>query len=414
MGQFQRKHTDADVARWREILGRHAEVRDALREIGVPKRSVVDVFKRYGEYPGQWLAKPKHKPGARNVTRTPEVPPPDLLDQHAKRNREALLKSERNELLERLAEAEARFRFAERLAAHQEVPPRITRRERASGLREGTAVALLSDCHIEEMVDPRAVANRNEYNLQIAERRMDRFFDGLRWLVEFNRGAWAIRDLVLWFGGDLMTGAIHEELVETNELSPVETVLTLRGWLRRGILHLLEDRKLVRIVIPCNFGNHGRTTQKRRIKTGAQNSFEWMLYEVLKTDFAEEPRVIFEVPRSAHAYVDVYDYTLHFAHGDDVRYWGGVGGLSIPLNKRIPKWDNVKHADFHHVGHFHQLLDLGHTLVNGSLIGYSDFAFSIGADFEPPQQGFYVLDAKRGKANVTPIWVDETGESDAK
>lgn len=385
----------------RSALAQFDDIIVACRALGIPYRTLADNFKKRG-----W-GKPKSYLGSKGARAPRQEGPKDPLERHVSQKRSRVDAATNRELLERLEQAEARFRFAERLSEDQEIPPRVTRRERTSGLREGCAVALLSDCHVEEVVDPRAVANRNEYNLQIAQRRMERYFDGVEWLVRFNRGAWSIRDLVLWLGGDLMTGHIHEELVETNELSPVETVLELRGWLRRGITQLLQDTELERIVIPCSYGNHGRTTSKRRIKTGAQNSFEWMLYQILATDFAEEPRVRFAVPRGAHAYVEVFDYTLHFCHGDDVRYWGGVGGLSIPLGKRIPKWDNVKRSHFHHVGHFHQLLDLGHTLVNGSLIGYTDFAFSIGADYEPPQQGFYMLDSKRGKANVTPIWVDE-------
>lgn len=414
--QFKTKYTADALEQWRRTLGKYDSVSAALAELGVPKRSLHAAFARLDppERPGQWLRTPAHsRKAARRVTQpepgaTPEEPKPkDPLAAHLERKDASATKAELRSVLERLHEAEERFRFAERLAVSQDVPPRITRRERSSGLREGAAVAMLSDCHIEEVVDPRTVAGRNEYNLEIARRRMERFFDGVEWLVRFNRGAWAIRDLVLWFGGDLMTGYIHEELVESNELAPVEAVLELRGWLRRGIKQLLEDRELARIVVPCNYGNHGRTTQKKRIKTGAKNSFEWMLYQVLATDFAEEPRVVFEVAHGEHAYVQVYDWTAHFTHGDSIRYWGGVGGISIPINKRIPRWDNVKRADFHHLGHFHQLTDLGHTLINGSLIGYSEYAFSNGCDYEPPQQGFYVLDAKRGKANVTPIWVEQ-------
>lgn len=411
--QFQTKYTPEVLAHWRSILGKHDSVESALAELGVPARSLHAAFGRLDppERAGQWLRTPAYSraPGQRSK---PARPPQDPLAAHRERKDASATKAELKAVLERLHEAEERFRFAERLSGQQPVPPRITPRETSSGLREGCAVALLSDCHIEETVDPRTVAGRNEYNLAIARLRMERFFDGVEWLVGFNREAWAIRDLVLWLGGDLMTGYIHEELVETNELAPVEAVLELRGWLRRGIAQLLKDRELARIVVPCNFGNHGRTTTKKRIKTGAKNSFEWMLYQVLATDFAEEPRVVFEIAAGEHCYVEAFGRTLHFTHGDSVRYWGGVGGISIPINKRVPRWDNVKRADLHHLGHFHQLTDLGHTMINGSLIGYTDFAFSIGADYEPPQQGFYVLDAKRGKANVTPIWVDESSATE--
>jgi hypothetical protein len=58
------------------------------------------------------------------------------------------------------------------------------------------------------------------------------------------------------------------------------------------------------------------------------------------------------------------------------------------------------------IGHYHQLSDFGRALVNGSLIGYSPYAMSIGASPEPPQQLTMLLDAKRGKAATMPIWLD--------
>jgi hypothetical protein len=330
----------------------------------------------------------------------------DPIREYEHKSREKKFKSEHSDLVERLRDAESRHRFLDSISRPTR-PVRIPRRETKSGIREGTAVVLASDWHVEENVRPESVAGRNTYNLKIAEARAGRFFSGIEWLLGFGRQEFTLRDVILWLGGDLITGYIHEELAEDNSLSPVEAVLFVKRVLTEGIHRLLQDPKLETLTIPCSFGNHGRTTPKRRIKTGAKNSFEWLLYNVLQQDFANEKRVRFVVDQSAHQYVEAYDFNLHFHHGDEVKYGGGIGGLTIPLNKRVFKWDNVRRADYHHVGHFHQLTDLGHTLVNGSLIGYSEYALSIGADYEPPQQGMYVLDSKRGKCMNTPIWVDE-------
>jgi hypothetical protein len=331
----------------------------------------------------------------------------DPLERADAARQESRIRREHKELVERLRDANARNDFLDR-ARRAPDPPAIKRREKLSRLREGTAVALASDWHIEEVVFPECVAGRNAYNLEIAHKRAQRFFEGLRWLTDFSRTGFKLRDLILWLGGDLMTGFIHEELAETNELSPVETVLKLRDWLIVGIRYLLEDKQLECITIPCSFGNHGRTTPKRRIKTGAKNSFEWLLYKILEEHFKDEPRVVFEVTQSAHQYVKVYDFLHHFHHGDEVSFGGGVGGISIPINKRVPKWNSYVEADFHSIGHFHQLNDLGHTVVNGSLIGPSEYGMSIGAGYEPPKQAFYVIDSNRGKSVTAPIWVEDS------
>jgi hypothetical protein len=340
-----------------------------------------------------------------------EIVDADPVERDRKKIAEKRLRDEHRDLVERLKEAEARQTVLDRLG--RDTPtPRIERREKASGLREGTAIALASDWHVEEVVYPESVAYRNEYNLEIADKRVKTFFSGVRSLVEFSRGSWQVRDLVLWLGGDLLTGHIHEELVETNELSPVETIVWLRQRIVDGIATLLADEKLERLIVPCSWGNHGRTTPKQRIKTGAKNSYEWLLYQWLASHYENDDRIVFDAGQSAHQYVELdakhgATRTIHLHHGNEVQYGGGVGGISIPLNKRVPKWDNVRRADLHGIGHFHQFQDLGHTLVNGSLIGYSEYAMSIGGSYEPPQQMFALLDSERWKCMTAPIWVDE-------
>lgn len=402
--------TAEEVRKALEILPRHKMLINALPELSsalnrpVTKHAVRHAFIRFDlKSPSQYLG----KSSAPASVAVPQEPVREEIYQEHLRSREAKsTRSRETELLEMLHESRERQKFLDEFSAPTR-PLKIHRRETTSGLREGTAVVLASDWHIEEVVDPMKIAGRNAYNLDIAQARATRFFQGVEWLANFARNEFTLREIVLWLGGDLMSGHIHEELMETNELSPAETILKLRDMLVGGIDYLLEDPKLECLKIPCSFGNHGRTTQKFRSKTGAENSFEWLLYNVLAWHYEKEPRVQFAVDKSRHQYVEAYDFRLHFHHGDTVRFWGGVGGLSIPLNKRIPKWDNVLRSDYHHIGHFHQAIDLGRVLVNGSLIGYNEYAMDQGCDFEPPQQMFYVLDSKRGKCLPTPIWVDE-------
>lgn len=312
------------------------------------------------------------------------------------------------QLVEELRQSRARQSFLDEISQYK-APPKIMRREKSSGIREMTAVVLASDWHVEEPVLPEAVAYRNEYNLKVAEKRIERFFQGIIWNVEHQRASKriAVNDLILWLGGDLMTGYIHPELMESNELSPTETVRWLLPRLRDGIYTLMQALDLAHIEVPCSFGNHGRTTEKRRVSTGYANSYEWLMYHSLADEFRNEKRIHFEVTNSPHQYVQVYDNVLHFHHGDELRYMGGVGGLAIPLLKAVPQWDLVRKADVHNIGHFHQLSDFGRAVVNGSMIGYGPYSQSIRASFEVPAQALYYMDSKRGKCMLTALWLDD-------
>lgn len=321
---------------------------------------------------------------------------------------------EMERLVEELRQTRARQSFLDTISSYK-APPKIMAREKKSGVREMTAVVLASDWHVEEPVSAESVAFRNEYNLTIAEERINRFFQGIIWNIEHQRasGRIVVNDLILWLGGDLMTGYIHPELVEHNEMSPTETVRWLLPKLRDGIYTLLNVLDLAHIEIPCSFGNHGRTTDKPRISTGYSNSFEWLMYHSLADEFRKESRIHFEITNSSHQYVQVYDKTLHFHHGDDLKYMGGVGGLAIPLLKAIPMWDMIKKCDVHNIGHFHQLSDFGRAVVNGSMIGYGPYSQRIRAAFEVPAQAFYYIDSARGKCMMTALWLDDEKKREA-
>lgn len=315
------------------------------------------------------------------------------------------LRREHAELVERVREADKRAAFSSALAACP-LPP-IPRRELRSGLREATAVALFSDVHCEERVLAGDTPIGNTYSLPIAAVRIGRFFSGVEWLIAKERHGTKIRDLVLWLGGDLMSGHIHEENLETSAAPPIQTMLWLYPRVVAGIDQLAADAGLVNISVVCSYGNHGRDTRRAMHATGAHHSYEWGMYQRLSDHYAKHPKVRVSADPSEHQYVKVYDYDLHFHHGHRVQYNGGSGGITIPLNKAVAAWDRVRRCDYHHFGHFHQYIDTGNIVVNGSVIGYNAYAMGIKAMPEAPAQAFYLLDSKRGKTAKSPVWVSE-------
>lgn len=317
------------------------------------------------------------------------------------------------ELVEQLHQMESREEILVSFADHTPEPEPIKPLERVSQ-REATAVMMASDWHVEELVESKTINGMNEYNPTVARVRAAEFFRGLLWMIRNARHGqseeygYKIRNLVLWLGGDMISGYIHDELMESNELSPTEATLLAQDVISSGIDFLLEHGDLEKIIIPCSYGNHGRTCTKRRHSTGAKNSYEWLMYHQLRLLYRDNPRVEFHVADGAHLYYEVYDWTLRFHHGDDVRYQGGVGGLTIPLRKATDSWNIGRHADFTIIGHWHQFFDANFAVVNGSLIGYNAFALGIKARYEAPAQGFFLIDRDRGKRLVSPVMVDPT------
>jgi hypothetical protein len=286
-------------------------------------------------------------------------------------------------------------------------PLRIEKPKRSGKKNVATAVALASDWHVEERVDPRTVNGLNRYDPEIAKERASRFFERVVRLTEIQRAGTSIDTLVLWLGGDLMTGYIHEDLSESNYLSPTEAVLLLLGILESGISYLLKHGGFERIIIPCSYGNHGRTTKRSRVQTAAKNSYEWLAYHVLAQRFADEKRVEVRVSDGYHTMVNIYGVRVRFHHGDGLKYAGGIGGLLIPLRKRIDAWNGAIEADLDCLGHWHQLQFFSDAVVNGSLIGWNAYAHQTGCRFERPQQAYFLIDADRKRRTLTaPIFVD--------
>jgi hypothetical protein len=311
----------------------------------------------------------------------------------------------KKEILKELEQSNVRLDLALAISDTKALnPPKIIKSD--PKMREVTAVALASDWHVEEIVDPKTVNGKNEYNPDISRERATKFFESIRWLIEHHSKGYNLKNLILWFGGDMITGYIHEEFLETNAMSPTQACMLFQEYAISGIDFLLANTKLDKIYIPCSFGNHGRTSTKRRIQTGATNSFEWLSYHSLRQHYKAEKRLEFIIADGPHIYMDVYGHIIRFHHGDDVNYGGGVGGIAVPLRKAIDSWSDYKKADLTVIGHYHSLSFGKDYITNGSLIGYNSFALHIKARYEPPQQAFFLIDSERGKCVQVPIWVD--------
>ena len=264
---------------------------------------------------------------------------------------------------------------------------------------EAVAVVLASDWHIEEPVKKQSVNGLNEYNLTIAEQRVQEFFANTVTLLRKEQAAVRIDTMVLWLGGDFISNNIHDVLLETNQLSPIEAILLAQNWLENGIRYLIANTD-VKLIIPCSVGNHSRITQKVHINTESGNSLEAYMYHMLSKHI-EDDRVQFIINESYFTYLDIFGMTLCFHHGHAHKYNSGVGGLYIPVRRAIGQWNQKRRVDLWVFGHFHSYIQDPAFVCNGSLIGWNAYADRLNVNYEPPKQTFFLLDKKRKCRTVT-------------
>ena len=274
------------------------------------------------------------------------------------------------------------------------------------GTSEATPVVVASDWHAEELVTRAQTSGLNEFNPDIAERRITTFFTASLRLIKLLNVDVKMNTTVLALLGDFITNQIHgAENAENNAMGPTDAVVWVQNQIVGGINFYLNNSKL-NLVIVCKVGNHARTTLKTRFSAENSHSLEYLMYRYLQACFTSENRVTFVIDHGYHSYLPVYGETLRFHHGHAVNYGGGVGGLTIPANKAIGNWNQGKPASLDIFGHFHQRLITRRFAANSSLIGYNGYALSIKAEFEPPMQNLMLFDKKRGKTADWPILLD--------
>jgi hypothetical protein len=293
----------------------------------------------------------------------------------------------------------------EELFKIKRTPQTFSFKKTAHGQSEAIAILVASDWHVEEIVDPATVNGMNEYNPDIAKQRAEKFFtNGLRLIKIFQKDTVITRAIIPLLG-DFFSNTIHEELQEGNAMMPGDAAWYAQSLIKSGIDYILKNSD-IELTLVCHTGNHGRMTKKVHIATEAGNSLERYMYRNLAEQY-DTPRVRFIIANGMQTYLEVFGLTLRFLHGHSIKYAGGVGGITIPIRKAIAQWNKVRKADITFLGHFHQCLDGGDFVVNGSLIGYNAFAQFIKADYEPPRQQFVLISDYNGgeKSVVAPIRV---------
>jgi hypothetical protein len=281
--------------------------------------------------------------------------------------------------------------------------------ERGAASTPGVPTLFLSDLHWGEVVHPTQINGTNRYSVEIAHRRMDMLAESAVSLLKIVSPDMRYPGIVLPLGGDMISGNIHDELAHTNELNTMPTVLDLFGKLA-SLIRFMADT-FGRVFAPCVTGNHGRDTHKIFAKDRHHTSFDWLLYCFLAKHFEGDKRVTFLIPDGPDAYYKIYGHRYLLTHGDQFRGGDGVIGALGPIirgdhRKRSRNSQIDMGYDTLLLGHWHQYMHLTRLIVNGSLKGYDEYAYSNNFPFEQPQQALWLTHPKYGITYRMPVFVD--------
>lgn len=266
---------------------------------------------------------------------------------------------------------------------------------------EAVAVAVATDWHLGCEVRPESVNGLNTFNVAICKKRVETFFQRVVRFTDKERQDVKINELVLFLGGDLIDGSLHLDSIQSQDVSgPISQAILCQELIEAGLNFLLNHGKFSRITVVCCDGNHSRLTARQHWASRKGNALEYLMYYNIASRF---PQLNWIIATGIHAYLDVFGSTMRFHHGDTIHF-GGVNGPYTYLNRRIMQWDQSRQAHYSIQGHLHTYtLGTRKWVINGSLIGYTAYGQSLGGEFQPPIQSFFLWDKQRGPTVHIPI-----------
>lgn len=291
------------------------------------------------------------------------------------------------------------------LTASKATPPDWLRADfipHTEPLQESVPIVILTDWHLGEVVKP-GEAGGYTYNAAIAHDRVRRSVEKAIHLTKDSLKGLRFPGVVCALGGDLVSGALHPELAESDEYSVLKSILVARDLVVGAINALKSEFGLV--FVPCAVGNHGRAfDRKPRAKGYAHRNIDWLIYELVATHFSDDPCVTVVNPDAGETLFKIYGRTFLLSHGDQLGTRGGDGiiGAIGPIIrgslKTLKSLGSLGH-DIDHliVGHWHQQIHLPQVTVCGSLKGPDEYTMRmLRAPAEDPSQTLMVVHPEHG------------------
>jgi hypothetical protein len=287
---------------------------------------------------------------------------------------------------------------------------------KARARRKGAATALimLSDLHLDEIVKPSEVGGMNAYNREIALQRLQKTADGAVNMGKNLMNGFEYEGAIVILGGDMVAGSLHDDTIFNEESSMIPTVDFWVDHLAK-FLETIADAYGPTHVISV-VGNHGRLSPKPRMKGRTEDSWDHLLALMLQRHLKTDRRFSWNIPLCADAYVEIYGRRMLVTHGDQMKGGGGLAGLVNPAaifdaRKRKRNASMGDEHDHMWVGHFHSYTRTGKVTVNGSMKGLDEYAFLNNFAYEEPIQAFAVITREHGVTLEAGIYcVDREAE----
>jgi len=275
-----------------------------------------------------------------------------------------------------------------------------------------TAVLLLSDLHLGEIVDRDVVCGFGEYDFDIFNKRLKFLAKSMRSIIVRKLTGYKIDKLCIFGLGDMVSGRIHDELIENSE----DIIFQIMNGAFVTAQFVLELAQMFpEIEIDGVLGNHGRIIRKKYYKKRYTN-WDFVFYQFLGMFLANNPRIKCNFPKSFFVIKKIRGWTFLLIHGDNIRSWMGIPWYGIErmmwkLGDLLK--DKGTNVNYRILGHFHNTGELdrafGELVINGSMIGGTEFSLMSMGEFNRPTQLFFGVHTEIGMTWRYPLRLDLKG-----
>lgn len=277
------------------------------------------------------------------------------------------------------------------------------------GKNNRSVILHVSDIQYGEFIKLEEVDGVNSYSVSIANARLDRLFNTFARLCKDYWNGPAPTDIHICLGGDMVSGALHEELAKTDEMPELLSAKAVAERLS-GNIRMLRDRLDRPVRIYSVPGNHGRITHKPESKGHVLNNLDTLVAWLVEAALRADDGVTVAYSESVDATFNVFNFPFLLSHGDRMGGRGGTGyiGPIAAISKGHQKLyqDAVSRGIGVYkilTGHYHTYCETPWGVANSALAGWSQFARDLRLKAEPATQNMLVIHPEHGMISKHPI-----------
>jgi len=271
-------------------------------------------------------------------------------------------------------------------------------------------VLLFSDAQIGEEIKPDDTNGFGEYNIEIFKHRMQKLTNEVRRINEELKHPNSVLNILML--GDNVDGiGIYRGQEHHLDALVVDQFLIGVHEIGKSIIQLLGSFEKLRIW--CIVGNHGRIGRKG--ENPSWINWDYVLYKTLEMLLANyNDRIEWHIPKSNWTLAEINGHGWLLLHGDTIKAWNSIPYYGIDrADSRLTKMLSAKGKTFRYLvlGHHHNPGDVdspgGEKILNGTMVGGSDFSINQLHTSSRPSQWYFGVDRKRGITWRHKILLDE-------